>query len=192
MPQGTFNVRRVIENLGHKNQAEMPVSLNVQATLPLQSMYGQVPVHVAGVAMFGANAPAVAGESSQLRITCMDPGGAIVQFCHVATNNQNIYLSIHDPGGIAWGATGPVNVPAFDYTNQPTRSTAAYGSLAILFDPLRPMFGTHNESNILQGGAFAPWYVPRGKVLVIANATANFSTSFVVGWVGIGASEQDE
>lgn len=185
MPTGNYNVSRLLAELGHKNQIEMPVSKTIQVTMPLDSMVGQVPVHVAGMTVAGGWVGAQAGEYPTIELQALDPGGAVLMFTQQNTATDVSWQVV--PGPTTW-LTGPGVMTNLDFTNSPSVSVVRNGTSAAVVNTFLPRF----QKGWFNFGGFAPLLIPRGQTLRIVGNTANVSTYYVIGFCGIAATENGE
>lgn len=187
MPQGNFNVSRLLRRLGHKNQLEMPVLETIQATIPLASMAGQVPVHVGGVTIGGGNSSSAIAEYSGFQLHSLDPGGLVVQWIH---NDANIsfYMGLSDTA-TTWLSGAGICVP-LNFTNNPSVSVLEFGNAASPVSSLAPQF--KGQGLLVPSGDFAPLYVPRGSYLTMLSKSSNTSVRMSFCWCGIMATEAGE
>lgn len=183
MPQGSYNITRLLREWGLKNVVEMPLRETVQPTLNLDAMKGQYPVHVGGVAMFGGFVAAVGGEHAGMEIQCLDPGGGILMGVDSAgTLTLELELS---PTPVVW-ATGPTAQPAQQFNNNATVSLSLQGNRVAGPSLVIPRINSQQIAS-----SFAPLYVPRGAFLQLFSDTANSARGFAVAWCGILATESD-
>lgn len=181
MPTGGFNISELARQLGEKGIIEMPVSKNIQLTMPLDTMAGQVPAHVAGVAMFGGLQTLIAGEASTFALQCLDPGGGIVvEISNCDVPYSELEVTTTAP---AW-LTGPTACARQDFTNNPCQSVAFFGTQAVsvVFD--KPIISTKVGPPV-----FAPLYVPRGSWLILRSIVVASIRRWAVTWCGISATE---
>lgn len=182
MPTGSYNISRLIAELGFKNVAEMPVLPSIQPTIPLASMAGQVPVHVGSVALGGGVASAVVGQRSAFQLQVLDPGGAVLQFIHdITVNASGIFVS---DTPLVW-ATGPTPTSVQQFNNgPPSPSLVSLGAVAggaALTDP---------EVTVnFPVAQFAPLYIPRGSYLQLIDSATNKEYRTTICWCGITATE---
>jgi hypothetical protein len=184
MPQGSYNVSRLLQELGLKNVVEMPIADNIQTVLPLPTMAGHVPQHNGRVALFGGVQGGVVGEFSLFDIHCLDPGGGIVLGAASDLAPKDVILRPTPP---TWGGVGPVAVPASDYTNDPTVSVCTKGSQVAAVG-----FTAPRMYQSIQPSPLAQLYVPRGQHFRILSTTVNAQVSLHIQWIGIGATESEE
>lgn len=188
MPTGNFNVSRLLAQLGHKNVIEMPVSKNIQATLPVASMAGQVPVHPAGVTMAGGYQVATVGEYTVYEIQSLDPGGFVWQFSESKTATD-VVLAV-TPNKIAYLTAGPIVHPNVNFTSNFSLSRMTSGTTVLPGSTTtKPRFGANEFFN---WNGFAPFLVPRGMNLQIHCVSANTALYLTCGWCGIAATENEE
>lgn len=186
MPQGSFNVSRLLEELGLKNIIEMPVRTEIQPTLNLNSMAGQVPVHNGGCALFGAVQSAVAGEASALSVSSLDPGGCVLNWAFLP--NTPFYVQIIE-GPPTW-LTGPTECTAQNFTVDPIDSRVWRGTVAAFTSTILPFF---SGPITLPNTHFAPLLIPKGFTLNFIVAAANLAYSGLsVCLTGIKATQSEE
>lgn len=188
MPVGSFNVSALLRQLGHKNVIQMPVRDDIQATMPLASMAGQVPVHVGGCAVFGCFQTAIAAEGGALEVVCLDPGGGILQW--IESSSGPFRLTIGTAPAV-W-LTGPTPAVPQHFTNDPTATTAQFGTVAILAFPTDIPYFIGGGAGGVPNSAFAPMYVPRGSRVLVQASAVNAIFAGNVGWCGIQATEGGE
>lgn len=181
MPTGTYNISRLIRELGLKNVAEMPVRESVQPVMPLATMHGQVPVHVGGVAVWGGARTAVVGEFSTFQIQCLDPGGGILQWVK-QVGTATLVWELTAASQI-W-LTGPSTLQRQDFTNNPSPSVAEIGTIAAAGAATLPEMGEQ-----IPNSNFAPLYVPRGSFVRFTQSASNVTLRMCFGWCGITATE---
>lgn len=186
MPAGSYNVSRLIRELGFKNVAEMPVRESIQPVIPLGSMAGQVPVHVGSVAVFGGQTTAVAGQRSSFQLQCLDPGGGILMGLSEVTTNI-FMLARLATAPLVW-ATGPTTLPPQQFNNEiPTASVAELGNIAATFGlQAPPLFSNWPVPT------FAPLFVPRGTFVQAQTEGTNVAARCLFLWCGITATEGGE
>jgi hypothetical protein len=186
MPTGSYNVSKLLGQLGHKNQIEMPVSKNIQVTLPLESMSGQLPVHNYGSVMLGMQTGAVSGEFGMLAIQSLDPGGFVVEQIY-NPSNVKFYIHVQDAAPV-FVTTGPLSCSPQNFSSEPSVSIGTYGTTATQNNTGVPQFYTRPILN----GTFAPLIVPRGKWLLLGSGSANTVVACMVQGCGIGATQSEE
>lgn len=182
MPQGSFNISRLLRELGLKNIIEMPVSETIQPVLPLASMLGEVPVHVAGAAIFGGSQAQVAAEWGVLELQCLDPGGAVLLFILQAAFNLQVRIEM-DTTPTTW-LTGPTALPPLNFTANPTLSVANKGTRVAGPSSIIPEFGIGFPAQ-----DFGAFLIPRGSFLRLASTTANQVLAGSIAICGIAATE---
>lgn len=182
MGTGTYNVSRFLRELGLKNVAEMPVRETVQPVLPLGSMYGQVPVHVASVCMWGGIGIPVGGTFTRYEITCLDPGGGILQAVWQVAPVLSFEIQLTTTP-VGWDV-GPTLLAPVHFTNEPTPSIANIGNTAAGVGIDHPRFDFE-----VGRSAFAPLFVPRGSQVQIVSEALNVGARVNFLWCGITATE---
>jgi hypothetical protein len=186
MPQGAFNVSRLLRELGLKNIIEMPVRTEIQPTINLDSMAGQIPVHVGGVAIMGGKAQANALEASAFKLTCRDPGGGILMSIQRGASSI-LRMDLFDGASqTAWGAAGPVPMKVLNFTNNPTRSILESGSWAVTAGA-----DAIEIAQFVGAPDYAPLYIPPGGVLELSGNVVNSSRTLTLLYCGITATEAD-
>jgi hypothetical protein len=185
VPQTSFNISSLIARLGLKNIVEMPPRLDIQATIPLGTMYGQVPVHVAGVALIGGYQASVVGEQVMFELQCLDAGGGVLQA--VAFDSAvRVYRMIISTTPVVWD-TGPVAMDTQQFSNEPTLSVGRSGARIAALTADYPTI-----INRTCPTPFAPLYVPRGQYIQVQNNIANLDSACTFYWCGISATEGEE
>lgn len=184
MPQQNFNISRLLARVGDKNIIEMPLTRSIQATIPLGSMYGQVPVHVAGVAMFGGATGAIVDERAAYEIVCLDPGGGVLQWFDYVGNAKTMRLDL-SATPLVW-TTGPTIQSNLNFTNEPTLSFLRMGHVSDALSDTQPSITD------LHAGDFGPLYVPRGSHVQLVMNSANDAANYYFAWCGISATEGGE
>lgn len=188
MPTGSYNISRLIDELGLKNVSGLEVVERIQPTLALNSMAGQLPVHVAGSAIFGAAIGPFIAEHGGLQIQSLDPGGFVVQFVQ-STTVQTFVLEVKQVPAV-FGAIGPIACAAEQMNSgPPTLSTCNVGTVALGPPTTAPVFAAGVS---MPGGKFAPFLVPRGQFLMLTTRAQNVSALYAVGITGIAATESGE
>lgn len=179
MPEGSFNVSKLLAALGHKNIVEMPVSKNIQVTMPLNAMAGKTPLHAGGVALIGGFVTGIVAEFSAMAVQCLDPGGGVVQWA----DGGGVTEARVSPTLPIW-LTGPTALTVQNFTRTPTISLGYVGTLAA---PLAttPYF----TGQAMPNSNYAPLWVPRGSWFVMTANLANSTRTFGVAWCGIEATE---
>lgn len=182
MPTGTYNISRLLRELGLKNVAEMPLRESIQPVIPLASMAGQVPVHVGSVALSGGVASAAAAQRSAFQLQILDPGGAVLQWVHDLSDNVSGIFTSETP--LVW-STGPTLTRVVQFNNGvPSPSIMNMGAVAggaLLTDP--------EIGELMPVAQFAPLYIPRGHYLQIIDTATNDEFRLTVCWCGITATE---
>lgn len=181
MPTQSFNVSRLLTALGKKNIIEMPVADTIQPTLPLGSMYGQVPVHMGSVAVAGSIVSAVVGENSSFELQCLDPGGLIIQWI-IRGESTSLSFQVSDTA-LVW-LTGGAAVVNQDFTREPSRSVMRSGNIAGIAVSNIPQLGEY-----IPEARFAGLYLPRGRFFQMTTGTNNSQRKATICWCGITASE---
>ncbi len=180
MPQSSFNISRLISRLGLKNIIEMPVRGDIQATIPLTTMYGQVPVHVAGSALAGGVGPSAVGEYTAFELQCLDAGGLVLNW----TYSDIMAIRISETP-LVW-LSGPTNLPLQHFSSEPSASLCRMGTMAaISWNVYPPVTLNCSVSD------FAPLYVPRGSFVQMWTGTANQSRRVTFCITGISATEAE-
>lgn len=187
MPTGSYNVSRLLEELGLKNVLEMPVRPEIQPVIQLDSMAGQVPAHVGSVALIGGQTGAQAGELSIMDLNVLDPGGGILMFVNRRTLNTFYEIRLSTVP-TAFATVGPTRLTNLNFTNgPPTPSFADVGSTLEAATGITFQFG---DSGFGWSG-YAPLYVPRGTHLKISTLGVTQELRIGLGWCGITATESE-
>jgi len=183
MPQGSFNISRLINELGLKNVIGMPVSERLQVVLPLDTMQGQVPLHQGPVAMFGGQLPGVVGEFTTWEVQSLDPGGCIVEQVIQDAAIVTTY-ELTAPATPTAFDTGPAFLPPVQFGATPLLSTVRFGQTIAGVGATGPRF-----QSLLQLRPAARLFIPRGEVRVFKSFAANTAITLAVTLSGITASE---
>ena len=183
MPTSSYNVTRLLAELGLKNIIEMPVSSTIQPTLSLDSMAGQVPLHQSAVSMFGGDAPSVVGEHAGIQIKSLDPGGVVLEWFE-QTNPVAMIMQMMSGTPIAWD-TGPTLLPSQTFGEAPVQSTVEFGYTIGI-----PPSNTPRVLGILRP-RWGKLLIPRGSFFVIRNIAANFPISFGLQLTAVAATESE-
>lgn len=190
MPQGSYNVSRLLAELGLKNVIDMPVSQSIQPTIPLASMLGQVPYHSAPMALFGGDVVgAAAPQHSAIELVSLDPGGGLLLYFYQSPGAAppRLRIEITDPAfPMAW-TVGPVNHPAQNFGDEDVLTTVASGTTLNAAPAVAPTI-----LELLPASAPALW-VPRGKRVRVINAVSGgFGIGFALAWMGIAATQSGD
>jgi len=185
MPQGSFNVSRLLRRAGLKNVVEMPVLETIQPVMPLGTMYGQVPVHVPPMSMIGGLPGPTVGEESVIDIHSLDPGGLIVQSFREFTANV-ITVTIR-AAPFVFITQGPILLVHQVMSNEGAPlSTVNIGTGTGLTGQLP------NFLEIGPGQGFAPIFIPRGQHMILSMETANLLLRHSMVLIGLPATEGGE
>lgn len=188
MPQGSFNVSRLLRAVGLKNVIEMPVTQTVQPTIPLMTMAGQVPVHTAPQAFGGGVFLGSVGEASVCEIVSLDPGGVIVQTLDTGGGSVIVVPTLQD-APFVWGLAGPIALP-LEQTQPltPVVSLMNLGSGGGAPASTLPRFaGRDPFPNVSPG-----FYLPKGRRLILSTLSLNALLPISVILLGIQATEAEE
>jgi hypothetical protein len=184
MPQGNYNISRLIGEFGLKNVTELPLARDIQAVIPLDSMRGQLPLHQGPVSLVGGSVPAAALEYSAIQLTSLDPGGLIVM--GFSTIGGVLIFSVTtSQTPVVWGAVGPFAYVPTQFGRDPMQSVIQGGTTAAVPNPLTP---TLLE---LRGDQYAPFHLPRGWFCLIQCVTVNSAFICSIPLMGIRATEGD-
>lgn len=184
MPQGAFNVSRLIAELGLKpvDRNVLRVLESIQPTMVVGDLSDVTPPHVAPSAFFGGLLIGGVGTSGALQIQSLAQGGSFVEWLTFDSANTTATFSIQttDPGL-------PTILAGFQASRDPIVGIARRGDIAVV---------TVDAPVISQDAAiisFAPRpiFVPRGQFFLIqlGGTTATSNALFGIGWREVPASE---
>lgn len=186
MPTNSFNVSRLLEELGEKNIIEMPVSKTIQPVIALDTMRGQVPLHQSPIALFGGFVAATLGETSAFEITSLDPGGVnLIWFNNSEAVGGPVNVNVNTTGTpLAFLAVGPTVHPPTNFGVDAILSTVLSGTAAAI---------TNVTARVLQinPGTYAPLHIPRGQRCIFRTAVFNQNLSWGICLQAINATEAD-
>lgn len=182
MPQGSFNISRLIAQYGLKNVSELPLAERVQPVISLDTMRGQVPMHQGPVALFGGNVGAQAGQYGTFECISLDPGGFVVSFVFISLASGFITVT-NEP--VVWGGLGPIPHPPQNFGNQPIASVVNSGTTPIVPTVVHPVVPG------IEPGAYAPLFVPRGSRIVFTTLSVFQGYNFSIQIMGVTATQPE-
>jgi len=184
MPQGTFNVSRLIAELGLQQIKgdEMRVLETIQPVMNVGALSDVTPPHVAPSAMFGGFAASGPGVAGTVQLQCLAAGGGFIEWLTIQSTTTAVSIRVLDTP--ITGMTPFAN--AGRLSRDPVVSIAAVASIAalggssILLDESTNFFSFQPRS----------LFVPRGSSFVMqGSAGAGILFFFGFGWREVPASE---
>lgn len=182
MPANSYNISRLIAELGLKNVTELPLAERIQPVISLDSMRGQVPLHQGPVGLFGGLTATSLLEYSLFELISLDPGGLVI--CFMYHSLLSGFISVRTDV-LAWGAFGPTPHPAQQFGNTPVASLVNSGTTLVVPSVDEPIIGQ------LEAGSYAPLYVPRGSRAVFQTLSINTAFNFGIQVMGITATQPE-
>jgi hypothetical protein len=184
VPTGSYNVTRLLAELGLKNVIEMPVAPTIQPTIPLDTLRGNVPLLQRSVAVYGGTVAAVALEFSAIRVVSLDPGGVSLEWFAQPSGLPLTFTLRVDP--LVTGVlNNAVAHPPQIFGNDPVISTVTSGSLVGAPIAALPIIIDIPIS------AHGRLHLPRGFQLTLEDDVVNSNSVFGLCLSTFGATEAE-
>lgn len=185
MPEGTFNVSRLIAELGLQNLTgqELRVLQTIQPVLNVGDIGDNSPPHVSPAAMFGGLAIGSGGNVGSVQLQCLAPGGGFIEWLTFESATTDFNMSVRTvPSG-----TATVLAPAGVLSRDPIASIVTTDFVAPLGAPQIQLSQDTNQYTFTP----RPLFVPRGSFFLLQAQTGGGGALFLFGfgWREVPASE---
>ena len=187
MPQGAFNVSRLIAELGLQQIRgdEMRVLESIQPTMQVGDLSDVTPPHVAPSAIFGSVLIGGVGTAGGVQFHSLAPGGSFVEWITFDSTATNATFGIQtvDP------AFPTLLPPGGQTSRDPVQTIVRTGAVGFL--PGIAGSPVISSTAAILSFSNRPVFVPRGTFFVIQNAMtgAPAFSFFGLGWREVPASE---
>jgi len=178
MGTGSFNISRLIAELGLKNVPDMAIVERIQPVVNVGDLAGQTPPHVPPSAIFGETAPGAVAQRAFLEIQCLSPGGAFVDWITI----DGAPLALMRTAATAVIPAGTI-ITAFPTSRDTVVSIARIAAAAttgirgaVLTDVRTPSLSR-------------PIFVRRGDFFVLEAGSDDQNFRFGIGWREVPATE---